>query len=302
MVKQMADPKEQDRIASNYFTEVGLYPLPTKEEEVRLFKAYARARELEEISMARASEIRNQRSPTWKSLAQADELEKSAEAYRAEKEQVGKQIATGYLRFVMRLANRRTKDPVLQQELISEGNVGLMIGLNRFDVTRGTRFLTFGAFWIKVCMDEYMNRSLTVHVPSHTRKEIRRRKREEDVMFTTGAIRQSAIVEPTVGPLDPGHHADANACTDSTVMDNEQNLLRHMDLAQLSQREKLILVYRFGLRDAPTKTIDEMTQLFYEIDGTCLLPEDIRAIQTKAMQKLKGHLHDQSITAAADML
>jgi DNA-directed RNA polymerase sigma subunit (sigma70/sigma32) len=298
----MNDSKDNDRIASNYFIEVGKFPLPTKEEEVRLFKAYERARDLEVKQLEDAKALRKKKSPTWKELEHADELEKSAKAYEREKIQVCQAITVGYLRFVMRQARNRTRDSILMQELISEGNIGLSIAIRKFEVARGNRFLTFGAFWIKVFMDEFMNRSLTVHVPSHTRKEIRRKKREEDNLLMRGIIKQTTIEEPTVGPLDPNGHPDENVSTDATVTNPEHTLLKHMDLADLTQEEKLVLVFRFGLRETQARTVEEMTQLFYELDGKCLLAEELREVEDLARLKLEVHFRQAKITAPADVL
>src|SRR5882672_8377829 len=113
----MTEKQLHNRIAADYFIEVGQHELPTKAEEVRLFTAYAKARELE-------------------TLANVENRSNDAKAFAAEKAAITGRIAEGYVRFVINQASRRTRDQDLLHDLICAGNVGLMEAIPKFDVTR----------------------------------------------------------------------------------------------------------------------------------------------------------------------
>lgn len=278
----MDEERLNDRISSAYFTEVGRFDLPTRDEEVRLFTAYAKARAAEARAAKRG-------------------LQDERARHGREKGALAGRIAEGYLRFVIKQARRRTRDQTLFKELISAGNVGLMEAVERFDVTRGFKFLTYGAWWINVYMQELLNRTDTVHVPNHTRKDLRRRKREEEVLMALGRVSsQSQIEEPSVGLLDPNLADDAD--TEAPAMAHECDVLRYMADAGLTLRARLILAHTYGLRDSPPKSLSELSQLFYELDGSYLPTDRLKKMKEEAMAALRDHLEDQGVEAASALV
>lgn len=280
----MDDRATTSRIATAYFTEVGQYDLPTREEEVRLFTAYAKARTLER-------------------LAAGEGRAADAARFAREKGSLAGRIAEGYVRFVIKQATRRTHDRELLLDLIGAGNVGLMEAIDRFEVERGLRFLTYGAWWINVHMQDLTSRADAVHVPNHTRKEIKRRKKEEDAARAAGvALTAPRVIEPSVGPLDPGAHADPSSDAADGAHAAERDLLRHMDAARLPMRERLVLIYAYGLRDTPARTLAEMSQLLYELDGSYLPCEKLRQLKVGAEARLRDHLRSRNIQATDDLL
>lgn len=74
------------------------------------------------------------------------------------------------LRFVMTTARKITKNPTHVQRLVSAGNLGLIIAVDKFDVSRETRFLTYAAWWIRKEMMDEIHNSHLIHIPSHRQK------------------------------------------------------------------------------------------------------------------------------------
>jgi RNA polymerase sigma factor (sigma-70 family) len=250
----------EDRIASNYYQEVGRYPIPTMEEERYLFSVY-----------------------------------KNADCPKT-KAQVKQKIACGYLKFVIRHAHRKTKDPDLRQELIAEGNIGLMVAIDKFDLERGTRFLTYGASWIDVYMREYINRAPGVHIPNHRRKDLRKQKTNEDKMMALGQIREYTTVEPIVTSFDTSLLPSPDS-PETTAQEEELNVLSYLIASGLSCRERFILIHYYGLRGGETQNFRALARLLYLIDGTLLSSECIRQLKEKSLNQIKEYLSSSGVCA-----
>ncbi len=291
----MSDDTASDRIASNYYTEVGMHPTPTPEEEKRLFTAYRKA----DLAVEKA-EIQLEKARTPETILRyGNEIKK----HKRDRDALGKIIACGYLKFVIREARKRKpRDAVLLQELISEGNVGLMKAIERFHVERGNRFLTYAAYWIHVYMQEFVHRSPhTVHVPNHTRKELRRKKKEDDALIAAGVITRSTVIEPSVGQLDANLHPSTDD-TSSGMSDKECNLFKYMDEADLLPKERFVLAFTFGLRESTPRNFSDIAQLLWELDGSIFGPDEIRDIRDGAMISLRDFLMDKGMTGANDLI
>ena len=256
-----------DPTASTYFNEVGKHKLPTKKEEVEFFTAYKQAQ-------------------TRAELGQSAHERAIGEQARV---QIGQKIACGYLRFVILQARRKTNDPQLLKDLISQGNIGLMIGIVRFDLSHNVRFLTYAASWINVCMQEHLHKLGVVHVPSHTRKEMRRKKTQENAQIALGNIRTSELEEPNTTPIE-GLSIQSEINTENDVQHKESDVFFYMDKADLSRLERLILVYSFGLRGAEMD-LDSLTQFLFELDGSIFSTSQIERIKNAAMGKIKELLN-----------
>jgi RNA polymerase sigma factor (sigma-70 family) len=256
--------QDSDHISSLYYADVGRHTLPTKEEEVRLFKTYRAL-------------------PDGK-----------------EKDELGKYLACFYLRFVIREACKRTRDPQLRKDLISEGNVGLMLGVMKFDPEVGVRFLTYTANWIKVNMQEHLKRTGVVRIPNHTLKTMQKKYREDEILFAKGEITDFISGKPIISPIDANAHS-ATDDTESSVTSMERNILKHMIEAKLPLRDRLILAYYFGLRDGAPKTFREIAQLFFELDGSCVTSDQIRQSKERSLGILKEHFEWNDIEDSSDL-
>lgn len=272
-----ATPESSDPIANSYFTEVGKYPLPTAKEERELFTAYKKAQTQAELGKTAVE--RNSGKQVCKEL--------------------GSKLACYYLRFVILQARRKTNDSQLLLDLIGQGNIGLMVGIERFDVSRGVRFLTYAASWINVYMQEHLHKLGVVHVPSHTRKEMSRQRTKENIQLANGEIRASKIEEPTTTSLDGVSVAnDVDVETDASR--SIHNLFSIMQKADLLQKEKLTITYLYGLRGTEFSA-DELVQFFYELDGSIFQVQDIAQFHNSGLSKIKELLRFQGITQLRDL-
>lgn len=266
-----------DPTSAQYFHEVGRYKLPSAKEERELFTRY------------KAAQTRSELGHTFA----------EREAGTRERVELGQEIACGYLRFVMREARRKTNDPQLLKDLISQGNIGLMIGVERFDPARNVRFLTYAANWIKVCMQEYLHKLGAVHVPSHMRKEIRRRRLQGTSQINQGSLQDFTFEEPATTPIeDVVLLADAN--TEESAKAGECNMLDYMEQAALNRAERLIMTYMFGLRGSEINS-EGLVQFFYELDDSLFSILEIEALRKSGMEKLKSLMAAKGIAAMRDI-
>lgn len=263
---------------TQYFNEVSNYKLPSLKEERELFTAYKNAQTKAELGKT----ARERADGTQETKA------------------IGQRIACGYLRFVILQARRRTNDPQLLKDLISQGNVGLMIGVARFDLKHNVRFLTYAASWINVCMQEFLHKLGVVHVPSHTRKEMRRRRLQESAQMAAGTLSDFSFEEPSTSDIEDAV-VPATDDTESEAAAADCNLLDYMEQADLSRLERMVVVYSFGLRGTEMKSGD-IVQLFFELDGSIFDTKQIDRLRDAAIKKMRSLMAAKGLAAIRDVL
>jgi RNA polymerase primary sigma factor len=216
------------------------------------------------------------------------------------------------LRLVVKIA-RDYQDlgtPLL--DLISEGNVGLMKAVERFDPARGAKFSTYSGWWIKQCIKRALaNQSKTIRLPIHvvdklfrmrqvssrlqemlgrapTDQELGEELRISPVKIArlrTAAMRPASLEAP-MNDGEPNQIAelvkDENAGTPYEQLEKKTiaGMIRKL-IARLSLRELEILRHRFGLDGEPEKTLDEIGHILG------LTRERIRQVQNVALRKLR---------------
>lgn len=272
----MSNPVEG--ITSTYFNEVSQHRLPSLKEERELFTAYKNAQTKAELG------------------GTAKDRSEGAK----EKAALGQRIACGYLRFVILQARRRTSDPQLLNDLISQGNVGLMIGVERFDLKHNVRFLTYAASWINVCMQEFLHKLGTVHVPSHTRKEMRRKRLQESAQVAAGTLKDFSFEEPNTSPIENAV-IQSDDDTEASAAEEECNLLNYMEQADLNRLERVVVIYSFGLRGTEMKSVD-LVQLLFELDGSIFDTKQIDKLREASIKKLRSLMAAKGLTAIRDVM
>lgn len=264
-----------DPVAAQYYAEVGKYALPTKEEERKLFAAYAEARHKKEFAPSSRDRSKGARDQA----------------------KLGRQIACGYVRFVIQQAGRKTNDPTLLKDLIGQGNIGLMVGIERFSLDFNTRFLTYAAGWIRVHMQEYLHKLGTVHVPSHTRKEMRKRTKSG---FDAPPTQTLEFEEPQTVDFD-----DVAVCsgedTQADASRRESAGLHILGVESLSLPEKMVLIYAFGLRGVEMGNA-QLAQMLYELGLGAHTAKSLNELRCTALEKLKDHFAAKGIKSLADVL
>jgi RNA polymerase primary sigma factor len=222
------------------------------------------------------------------------------------------QMIKANLRLVVKIARDYEGIGLPLLDLISEGNIGLMKAVERFDPKKGGKLSTYGSWWIKQSIKRALaNQSKTIRLPVHLVDKISKMRRvamklqeelgreatdEElaDELDMTAArirlMRQAAIrpasLDAPIGDDDSNNFSDVvedeNATSpyadleDKTVVGMLQDMVKHLDT-----REATILRYRFGLDGGPEKTLEEVGAKFG------VTRERIRQIQNLALRKLR---------------
>lgn len=224
------------------------------------------------------------------------------------------------LRLVLKIANDFMGRGLSWDDLVSEGNRGLVTAARRFDPSRGARFSTYSSWWIKQAIRQAIaEQAATVRVPIGTQVNWRRIRRavqelteklgrEPDDLEVARAARvplatvirlrrsNQLEVHSLNAPVNDAESDGAefqNFLSDDTTPGPDQQLLKLEDVEQLlallgtlSEREQKVLRLRFGLDGEPVRTLDEVGAVL-----NCT-NERVRQIQNQALRKLHQKLEN----------
>ncbi len=274
----LAEEEDEDELATStsdpvkmYLQEIGKIPLLRREQEVELAQEIARG-----CPIARAT------------------------------------LINANLRLVVSIAKKYLGRGLSFLDLIQEGNLGLMRAVEKFDYTKGYKFSTYATWWIRQAITRAIaDQARTIRIPVHmieTVRELHRVKKEH--IQETGAVPDQETLaqqlgmpvekvkrvenvsqytsslerpigedeEDSLGDLIPDEHASS-----PTKEAYKQFMSEELDRAlnQLSEREKEILVLRYGIKDGHPRTLKEVAGEFN------ITRERVRQIEIKALDKLK---------------
>lgn len=247
-------------------------------------------------------------------LLTAEEEKELANRYQAGDTRAKEKLVSSNLRLVVMAARHYSSHTSLSfEDLVQEGNIGLMRAVDSFDPSQGWRFSTYAMYWIKQYISRtILNNSRTIRIPVHmlelkskyskARQELEiKLKREpseteiasflkvdvKKVKEVVNLIKEPVSLNTTLNDEDDGTLEDLIADP------NEENPDLHIDnvlrakainavLDTLDAREKNVIIARFGLNGVKAKTLEEVGAEYK------LTKERIRQIENTALHKLRN--------------
>ena len=285
-----------------YLKEIGKIPLLTAEEEVDLAKRI----EAGVNAQSQWDEMKNENEEI------TPEMEKAFQAVIDDGAMAKEQLIKANLRLVVSIAGHYNNRGMLYLDLIQEGNMGLIKAADKFDYSKGFKFSTYATWWIRQSITRALaDQARTIRIPVHMVETINRLIRTSRQLMqeygrepTTAEIaaamhlsetrvqeiikiaQDPVSLETPIGEEEDSHLGDfipdetAPAPADAAFYALQREQLMEV-LDTLTDREKKVLILRYGLDGGRSYTLEEVGEKFH------VTRERIRQIEAKALRKLR---------------
>ncbi len=249
-----------------------------------------------------------------KLLSNEEELEVAKKIKEENSERAKKILVNANLRLVVSIAKKYIGRGLSFLDLIQEGNMGLMRAAEKFDYSKGYKFSTYATWWIQQAITRAIaDKSRLIRLPVHMIETLSKIKKistdltiengaaptKEEIAYKIGMPVQklTALIESAQGTISiesPANQKDENTKLSDFIVD-ETTLSPDTKVTQdslfcdikkmlnhLSEKERNVLIMRYGLDDNGEKKTLEEIGTYYGVSR-----ERIRQIENRAMSKLK---------------
>jgi RNA polymerase sigma factor (sigma-70 family) len=299
-------------LVRQYLNDAGRHALLTKEDEADLAKRYQAGLASEELLKDKS--LTRTRKARLRTISRDGDRAKE-------------RMVQANLRLVVPQARKFSGRDLDFIELIQEGNLGLLRAVEKFDHTKGYKFSTYAVWWIRQALQRGVaSKGRTIRVPAHVWElygklrsaELRLRQQKggdpteeeiaEEVGLTATRVREVREAMQELVSLDRpiGEDGDAtmgDLIADTGVVDPADTALEGDAMSQinaaldaLDDRERIILVLRFGLGGEEPQTLEEIGAHFG------LTRERIRQMQNRALAKLRHPSRAHNLSGLLDVL